>query len=421
MGLLSWLFPSPADRVNRARRLLDEGQPARARDEVEGVEGAEADAVRADARRGLMRLNLTLARQYAEGGGFNQAEDHLALAEEHADPGDPELREGRRVVREARASEANTTRPAPVRHKEGDDPIFSLPPDDPRLRYALMLEGWPDALRLKVAELGPEFAQAAMLTDDGDPVQAVQRLSPFTEREPAALFERAKALRALNHHSLAAQDLTEFARWFGHQTIGAANTAVMLVESLASGNQLDDALAVCESQLKDRPDDLTLGMLRASIFEVQGKLAEADEAARRLARKHAKQPALYRLMARCRLRAGKRLEAMQALEMGLQTCCESGKSGSLPFDVEAGRMLAQLYLEDRIEPERAMELVGQVKANLEKPGWFESYLDALIARNLDEHHLPRLLRALSIDLPPDDPRRPLLMRSFGESALTAAS
>ncbi|MCK6517649.1 hypothetical protein L6R46_21615 [Myxococcota bacterium] len=197
MGLLSWLFPSPADRVSRARRLLDEGQPARARDEVEGVEGAEADAVRADARRGLMRLNLSLARQYAEGGGFHQAEDHLALAEEHADPGDPELREGRRVVREARASEANAPRPAPVRHKEGDDPIFSLPPDDPRLRYALMLEGWPDALRLKVAELGPEFAQAAMLTDDGDPVQAVQRLSPFTEQEPAALFERAKALRAL--------------------------------------------------------------------------------------------------------------------------------------------------------------------------------------------------------------------------------
>lgn len=421
MGLLSWLFPSPADRVQRARRLLDEGQPARARDEVEGVEGPDADAVRADARRGLMRLNLTLARQYAEGGGFAQAEDHLSLAEEHAEPGDPELREGRRVVREARASAANAPRPAPVRHQEGDDPIFSLPPDDPRLRYALMLEGWPDALRLKVAELGPEFAQAAMLTDDGDPASAVHLLTPFVEREPAALFERAKALRAMNHHSLAAQDLAEFARWFGHQTIGAASTAVMLVESLASGNQLDDALAVCEAQLKDRPDDLTLGMLRASIFEVQGKLAEADEAARRLARKHPKQPALYRLMARCRLRAGKRLEAMQALEMGLQTCCESGKCDRVPFDVEAGRMLAQLYLEDRLEPERAVELVGQVKANLEKSGWFESYLDALIARNRDEHHLPRLLRALSIDLPPDDPRRPLLIRSFGESALSAPS
>jgi hypothetical protein len=213
MGLLSWLFPSPADRVERARRLLDEGQPARARDEVEGVEGAEADAVRADARRGLMRLNLTLARQYAEGGGFAPGRG--------APQPSPKSTPSRAIWSSARAAgwcvrparrAANAPRPAPVRHKEGDDPIFSLPPDDPRLRYALMLEGWPDALRLKVAELGPEFAQAAMLTDDGDPVQAVQRLSPFTEREPAALFERAKALRALNHHSLAAQDLTEFAR-----------------------------------------------------------------------------------------------------------------------------------------------------------------------------------------------------------------
>ncbi len=59
------------------------------------------------------------------------------------------------------------------------------------------------------------------------------------------------------------------------------------------------------------------------------------------------------MLARIRVGLGKRMAAMQALEGGLNTCCSSpGKCGNQPFDVAAGRMLARLYLEDRMEPKR---------------------------------------------------------------------
>ena len=56
---------------------------------------------------------------------------------------------------------------------------------------------------------------------------------------------------------------------------------------------------------------------------------------------------------------------MQALEGGLaKTCNTPGKCGYQPFDVQAGRMLAQLYLEDRLDPKRASELLTEIGLQL---------------------------------------------------------
>jgi hypothetical protein len=55
MGLWSWLFPSEADRLARARELLRAGEYDEARGLVHGIDGPEAEALyeEASARMGI--------------------------------------------------------------------------------------------------------------------------------------------------------------------------------------------------------------------------------------------------------------------------------------------------------------------------------------------------------------------------------
>ena len=113
------------------------------------------------------------------------------------------------------------------------------------------------------------------------------------------------------------------------------------------------------------------------------------------------------------MKAGKRAEAMNALESGLTTCCPSGKCGAQPFDVEAGRLLARLYLEDRVDTPRARQLIGRIKRNLRSPTWFEGYLDALVSRNENAPALTDQVRMLKAGIRDDDPRARMMAEAFG--------
>jgi hypothetical protein len=112
------------------------------------------------------------------------------------------------------------------------------------------------------------------------------------------------------------------------------------------------------------------------------------------------------------MRGGKRLEAMQVLESSLKNNCSSGACGSQPFDVEAGRMLARLYLEDRLDPKRANELMTLIKDNAKEMGWFDQYLEALVDRNSGKSDLGVLADTLLSGLPDKDPRRALVEQAF---------
>ena len=122
---------------------------------------------------------------------------------------------------------------------------------------------------------------------------------------------------------------------------------------------------------------------------------------------------MYKLMARVRMKAGRRPEAIVALENGLNSCCPSGRCGAQPFDVEAGRLLARLHLEDRGDTARGRELLDRIKRSLRAPTWFEGYLEALIARNDDDPRLKDQLRMLSAGLREEDPRSKMRAEAFG--------
>ena len=85
MGIFSWLFPSPADRIAKAQRLMADERFAEARLEVIDVEDPAAEALRTQAEGALVTLNLNKALEWARAGDENQVNSHLDLAEQMHD------------------------------------------------------------------------------------------------------------------------------------------------------------------------------------------------------------------------------------------------------------------------------------------------------------------------------------------------
>lgn len=417
MGFLSRLFGNdPEARVAKARKFLSHRQYADARWELEELDHPEAPALLEEALAGLVDLNIEEARGRFQAGEREQAKEHLEMARQFgASP--LQLREIRKDWRKQRAQEeaAKAAEAAKLPDPEGDDPIWSLPPDDPRLRYALRVEGWPEELRRRLVDLGPGFAEAVAALDEGKVKQAYEALGTYVSRDPVARFERARAALSLGRLPAAVSDLMTFGVEVGHRRIGTDDTAIMAAQLLARLGRADEALELVEAELAER-DVVGLRGTRASLLESMGRLEEAEDEAFALLDKASGDLGLVKLLARTRIKQGKRLLAMQALEGGLaKTCNTPGKCGYQPFDVTAGRMLAQLYLEDRQDPRRAAELLDQIAQNRQSPEWQDAYLDALQARNAGDPDLPGKLELLGRGLPEGDPRLGLLAQQFSDA------
>ena len=133
MSFLGKLFGTdPESKLNRARKFLDTGEFHEARWVLEGLAHPDADALMVKAMAGLVDANLEEGRARYSSGDREGAEEHLALARNFGATAE-QLRQARRMGREAMPKPEPKRTPAsegPV----GDDPIWSLPPDDPRLR-----------------------------------------------------------------------------------------------------------------------------------------------------------------------------------------------------------------------------------------------------------------------------------------------
>lgn len=414
MGFLARLFGNdPDSRVERARRLLERGEADEARRELEGLERPDAVTLLGEAKGRLVAMNLDEALARIHSGDGEGAQEHMDLATTFGATPD-QLRKVRRAAREAAAEERARQEAEAASQSvqlEGDDPLWSLPPDDPRLRYALLLESWPEDLRERLAALGPDYARAVMLLEDGQPGPAQEALSAFIGQEPAARFDRARALLATGQQMRAASDLATFGDHVGHQVIGQTNTAVLLAQLWARNGRADAALDMLERQPEP---GLAVDGAKVSLLEAMGRYEDAILAAEALILRAPKDQGLYRVLARSRVRTGDRAGAKGALEAGLaKTCSSPGKCGNQPYDVSAARMLAVLYLEDQTEPERVDELLSDIRAHAQEPAWEDGYIAGLVARNagdLDESS--RIARQLLGGLAADDPRRDVVSRSL---------
>lgn len=365
MGLLDQIFPGwfgPEAKVARVRKLLDAGEYMEARWAIDGVVHPDAPALLARANQGLVELNLTAAEGATGLGDVELAAEHIALATEFgATP--EQLRAARRRARDGRPK-APPPKAEPAPEPEGDDPIWSLPADDPRLRYAMALEGWPPELQPRLLALGAEFAEAVLAIDEGRASHAWQALAPFPAQDPVAHYERARAALAMGAPALAAGELLRFGEKVGHTQIGAVHTAALLGQALAQSGRAAEGLDPVEAALTALPDNLELRSTRASLLEATDRVDEAEAEVTAILRRAPKSMGLWRMLARLRLRRGERAGATAALEAALDTCCGSpGRCGSQPFDVETAGLLARMYAEDGSNPRRLAELEAKIQAS----------------------------------------------------------
>ena len=417
MGWFARMFSSSESaRIERAQRFLERQRYNDARLELEGLESTQAAAMRDQALSVLVQWNLEEARARYSAGDPEGAKEHMELAKDFgASPQDlqsvrrmaREIRAKQRAVAEKKAAEASQIEPL------GDDPIWRLPPDHPRLRYAVLVESYPEELRTRLVALGEAFAAAVMLMEEGQPQAAFEGISAFIGQDPVARFERARAALASGQLPAAASDLQTFGSEIGHQRIGTTHTAGMLAGVLAQLGRAPAALAMLDAELQRGPD-LELSANRASLLEVLGRLEDAESATATLLKKAPRQMGLYRQLARIREKRGERVAAAETLEWGLNTCCSApGKCGSQPLDVAAVRTLTRLYLEDRVQPKRVAELMEKLARHVEQPGWEDHYIAALHARNDGNPQAPAMAERLLDGLQSADPRRLVVDRAFG--------
>ncbi len=396
MGLMSWLFPSEADRIAKAQKMLDKRRWAGARAEVLDIDDPAAREIVAAAEHELALKNLEAAVAHCRSGDDDRARIHLKMATEFAKGAHEEaFREARaemRSIREGfRADEEMRQRSEAEMLLEvhpdfvSDDADLQLPPgvsDDQAealyARLSLIVDNYPKKLRKEMAELGADFAQAVLDLEDGKLDAALKVLLELPDDKALVRYERARAAHAMGDPAAAARALKGFEAIAGHHTIGRIHTGVLLAQVLAESGKVDEALeTLTRVRRKDRDAG---GVLFAQLLEARDRLPEAEKVLAELVRKHPSEVPLYTLLARVRRKGGHRMAAMQALETGLgQSNCTPGRCGYKPPDLAAHRMLATLYLEDGIETERALELAGIAASLVKQQTWEDAYLATLVA------------------------------------------
>lgn len=441
MGLWSWLFPSPEQKLDAAREALAAGRFNDARLAAQALDLPGARAIVEEAEEGLMRLNLAHAVSWGEAGDAGRVQHHMELAARFARPDHAwELRDAERRIREldqARQAEARARAAQDERRWMDVDPRFfdahgegelPLPPgvseeeaEAVRMRVALLYENYPEDLRPGVLRLGPDFVGAVLELDEGRAAEALAALVALPDDEPLVQHERARAALALGDPAAAAGAWERFGRLVGHRELGAQHTAALLAHALVQSGQHDAALAALAEARKTDP--MVGAGLYAALLESRGSYGEAEGVLRELIRKVGAQAPAYGALARVRVKAGDRMGAMTALETAMRVCgCGTGKCGTIPADVSMVRLLAILYLEDGIERPRALELAEQARAMVSgEPGWEDLYLATLAAREDHDPAWSEMAAALRRVTAPDDPRAARLTRYLPEPPLGVAA
>lgn len=425
MGLWSWLFPTPEDRIAKARRLLDQKQPADARHQVIDLDRPDARALLVEAETALARLNLDAALGYGNAGDEARVRIHLDLAEQFHHGGLEEaFREVRRELRAQRAARTEAQQRAkeeedrrlmavdPLGIQGGPswlDPVPDrdvLAPDDEERaqRLALLIENYPEDLRGALRALGAPFARAVLDLDDGRPDLAHTALLGLPDEQPLVQWERARTAHVLGDPAAAARAVRTFAEALGgHRSMGQLHSAAYLAQLLAESGDVSGGLRVLRAARATTPE--VGGVLYAQLLEANDELAEADTVLTDQIRRHPTAQALYALLARVRLRGGQRVPAMRALEASMEAiCCTPGKCGSQPPSLDIVRTLATLYLEDGIERARALELAEQAAGLATEPSWEDAYLAALAGRVTGSPDTEGIIAMLREHTSPDDPR-----------------
>jgi tetratricopeptide (TPR) repeat protein len=410
MSLLSWFFPSPADRLAAAHRLMSRGRIAEARLELLDNPIPEATELLHQAENQLAKMNLEEALRRGESGDDLGASEHLELAERFHHGGLEEgFRQIRRALRDLRlerkerakkeqdekearhlAMEPGVSSESYWTDDEGAPSTFDGDRDEIEARLALLVENYPEDLRPTVRVLGSAFARAVLEIDDAHPDVALHALLELPEDQPLVRWERARAAHALGDPKAARNELRQLKNLTGrYHVFGQRDSGSFLAQCLAVTGDLAEGLTVMRDTRAQLPNQGN--MLFAQLLEATQAYKEAEKLLVKLCKDHPRQPMFFLLLARVRMKTDHRMKAMQALEAYLKnTHCSPGTCGYQPPHPRVIRTLAILYLEDGVELDRGCELAHQARTLVDKPQWQDLYLSALLARREHPIDVPRL-------------------------------
>lgn len=415
MGLMSWLFPSPEDRIAAARADLKSDRASAARERLLDLDHPEAVQVLHQAENQLALDNLQAALQYCRVGDDFRVHQHLELAEQFNHGGiEDQVKEARRELRaivaerdeaaqrakeevqikQMRVDPFGITGGASLLDPDLPDDLYDADRTELEARLGLLIENYPQHLRETVPQLGATFTRAVLDLDEGRADKALQALLILDDHAPLVNWERARAAYALGDPKAAARAVHKFAKNAGgHFSMGQLHSGVFLAQLTTEAGDLPAALRTLRSVRHEDPSAGTF--LFAQLLEANGDLAEAEAILGKMIKEHPRTMPLYKLAARIRLKGGHRIPAMQVLEAGLGAqCCTPGKCGYQPPDVDMMRSLATLYLEDGLQTERALELADQAAGMSDNQAWEDAYLHALVLRATDHPDAPAITARL---------------------------
>ena len=406
---------TPAARLERAEIFWSNEEYNKVRLEVQDLTDARAQDLYNLSLERLVTLNLDEAHARFSLGDSTGAEEHLMLAKEFGASNSQvqDIRRSGRAIQQMDLAKKRAKAAEKENQKQmhGDDPIWSLPPDDPRLQYALHLETYPVEVRERLIPLGQEFAEAVLSIQQGNGGDGVSILSNYIEREPAVRYERARAAMAIGNLPLAIADLMTFGDEVGHCVIGNVHTGALLGQLMAQVGRTAEGIDTMSSLIAD-DEHISMRIVRSQMQLQQGHLEIAEKETQQLLKELPKSQPLIRQLATIRLEQDNRISAANILEAGFSSCCETGSCSAQRPDVQSVRLLARIYLEDRVLPDRCNELLQQLQSLVPQPIWEDQYLITLHARNNGDSVANSLAQKLHDALKEGDPRRTWITKNF---------
>ena len=266
---------------------------ADARDELAGLEHAQAKQLLDTAERGLTEANLEAARSWADAGDDERVDRHLELAARFHNGGmEEEFKQVRRYVRELRQSRKTEAEEYQRKQEEKlldyeapaflkDAPVANLPEGlsedelmHAQMRLSLVLENYPKTLQATVPDLGSQYAEALLLIEDGKAEEALQTLLQMDSSQALVRYERARAAFILGDAAAARDELNAFANLAsGHHVMGNRHTAEFLAQMTAQAGDIKSAITIL-MKLRET-ESKHGGFLLAQLLFADEKYAQA--------------------------------------------------------------------------------------------------------------------------------------------------
>ncbi len=377
MSLFSRLLGQDPERlVHRGERALEEGQPATALDLFErAVERAAADGPlveraregRERAARELVRLNLDEAALSLDAGEIEAAFSHLQTARDLCT--DEEQLASIEELR-SRADELASGQEEPQRlfTDVGAVDVEDEPPD---IAWRRLLDTMDEDWAEDYDSRGEPFRDAVLALHDGDADGAAEALGALIEadpEDPVLRFERGRALMVQERYADALEDLSYARREIGFEPldrVGNVQIGALEIEALLAVGRPEEARVLAQEAMDDQGELPNLLFLRGQAERALERFDDMERTFAALTRLSPRMVEAAQMLAEARLRRGALREAAQALEDGIKRHCGTGTCQLRPMSVEAGRLLARVYLDLEEKPARVEDLLLQVRGTLE--------------------------------------------------------